>query len=59
MTSGLFGMFFSFGYLLSCFFFFHTFKHDIWDYIFALKKQKTKKTNHDNTLNILHAVKEI
>lgn len=42
MTSGLFGVF-SFGYLLSCFFFFHTFKHDIWDYIFALKK-KQKKT---------------
>lgn len=56
MTSGLFGVF-SFGYLLSCFFFFHTFKHDIWDYIFALKNKKKKK--HDNTLNILHAVKEI
>lgn len=53
MTSGLFGVFFSFGYLLSCFFFFYTFKHDIWDYIFAFKKK------HDNTLNILHAVKEI
>lgn len=43
MTSGLFGMFFSFGYLLSCFFFFHIFKHDIWDYIFALKNKKQKK----------------